>query len=149
MKLSNNIQLTLMLIIGFLVGNIPNVSESTAPSVIKKHQEVKISTLKNLSINESNECYLIKIANPYKNDIPIFIKEIVLKDGATAECIVPHARENQAFMMGHLSYWEESVVEVLCNKWGSADHHTKTSFAIIVNEKVGVELCFKLKKMKQ
>ena len=80
-------------------------------------------------------------------DVPFVWEEMyrVLKPNGIIDIIVPHARENQAFMMNHWSYWEEAVVEVLCNMWGSKDHHTKTDFEILNNEKKGVELYIKLR----
>lgn len=84
-----------------------------------------------------------------REDVPFIWEEIyrVLKSGGIAEITVPHVREKQAFMMAHLSYWEEPVVEVLCNKWGSEDHHTKTNFEILENRKDGEFLFIKLKKI--
>ena len=84
-----------------------------------------------------------------RKDIPFVWEEVyrVLKHGGIVTIIVPHVREKQAFMMAHLSYWEESVVEVLCNKWGSVDHFTNTNFEILQNQKEGAELHIKLKKL--
>jgi len=82
-----------------------------------------------------------------RKDVPFVWEEIyrVLKKGGIATIIVPHIKGGQAFMMNHWSYWEEPVVEVLCNKWGSKDHHTKTNFEILENKQVGIELHIKLK----
>lgn len=83
-----------------------------------------------------------------RKDVPFIWEEIyrVLKSGGEATIIVPHAKSPQAFMMTHLSYWLPEVVEVLCNKWGSPDHNTKTNWEILKNEILGEELHIKLKK---
>jgi len=85
-----------------------------------------------------------------RKDIDFVWEEIyrVLKPGAIVFIRVPHSLGSQVFMMDHLSYWNENTVEVLCNKWGSEDHFTKTNFQILQNEKVDEELHIKLKAIK-
>ena len=73
-----------------------------------------------------------------REDVPFVWEEIyrVLKKGGIFTFVVPHSDTREAFVMEHLSYWNEDVVEVLCNKWGSEDHHTKTNWEIMQNKSV-------------
>jgi len=99
------------------------------------------------SVDEIYSCHCLEHIE--RKDIPFVWEEIyrVLKPGSIAYIRVPHSSEPEAFMMKHLSYWNEKVVEVLCNKWGSPDHFTKTNFEILENQKIGIELHIKLKKI--
>lgn len=83
-----------------------------------------------------------------RGDVKFVLEEIhrVLKKGSRFELIVPHVKSDQAFMMEHLSYWEKSVVQVLCGNGGSPDHHAKVNFKIEMNERVGDELRATLRK---
>jgi len=99
------------------------------------------------SVDEIYSCHCLEHIE--RKDVPFIWEEIyrVLKPGAIAYIRVPHSSEREAFMMNHWSYWNEAVVEVLCNKWGSPDHFTKTNFEILENKKEGTELHIKLKKI--
>ena len=85
-----------------------------------------------------------------RTEVTFVLEEVhrVLEVGGEFHFIVPHARSNQAFMMGHLSYWEKSTVEVLCGEWGSPDHFANVRFEIVKNELINdVELEVILKKI--
>ena len=87
--------------------------------------------------NSVDEIYSSHCLEHIRREDVLFVwEEIyrVLKKGGTFTLTVPHSDTREAFMMGHLSYWNEDVVEVLCNKWGSPDHRTKTNWDIIQNK---------------
>lgn len=67
----------------------------------------------------------------------------VLEDGAVFECRVPYALAPTAHYIGHKSFWNEMRVEVFDrDKEGFLGN-----FVILQNERIGMELFFKLKKI--
>jgi len=85
-----------------------------------------------------------------KRDVKFVWEEVyrVLKNQGNFILIVPHDRSPQASMPEHLSYWNTQVIEVLCNIWGSPDHHTRTKFEILENQIEGEELHVVLRVIK-
>lgn len=85
-----------------------------------------------------------------RRDVKFVWEEIyrVLKIDGIFNMVTPHDKSPQASMPEHLSFWNPQVVEVLCNQWGSEDHHTITNFEILQNEIKGEELHVILKAKK-
>jgi len=61
---------------------------------------------------------------------------------------VPHSDVPEAFFPDHLSYWNESVVNAICNDPYQRDHKAAYKFEVTKIERVGIELQTSLKIIK-
>jgi len=95
------------------------------------------------SVDEIYSCHLLEHFD--EDETVDLFREIyrTLKMGATFMCRVPYATAPTAYYMGHKSFWNEMRVEVFDrDKSGYIG-----KFALLLNERRGNELFFKIKKI--
>lgn len=98
------------------------------------------------SVDEVYACHVLEHID--KKDVSFVWEEIyrVLCPSGLLIARMPHATDPHAWLPEHLSMWSEETVKVLCNWYGSEDHHTKTNFAVAYLNQVDDELRFVLEK---